>query len=468
MTEPRREPALAVDDGIEPVGISMDAIRARAAARLAGALAGSDARRYGRIVRSAGEVLHASGLRAPIGSRCLIEAEAAGAAPLAAEVVGFEAGGLLVMPELGTRGVARGARIHVESTAAAPLLGPALLGRVIDARGAALDGLPPPAVTAPWPLLGMPINPMARARIGRVFDVGIVAINALATIGRGMRIGLFAGSGVGKTTLLGMLARHAVADVVVVGMIGERGREIREFVEDHLGHARARCVVIASPADDTALGRLHGAYRAAATAEYFRDQGAHVLLVVDSLTRLAMALREIGLATGEPPAAKGYPPSVFGALAGYVERAGNGTAAQGSITAVYTVLVEGDDHVGDPVADAARAVLDGQILLTRALAEAAIFPPIDVLGSLSRPMPALVSPEHLKLAARFRALWARRAEKQDFVDLGAYAAGRDALLDEALRRAPAMEALLRQDMQVGTSFAASFAALQALFSETPG
>jgi flagellum-specific ATP synthase len=443
--------------------IKVEAIRALAAERMREALARDPVRRYGRIVRSNGEVLHASGIRAPIGSRCLIETEQR--LPLAAEVVGFEEGALLVMPEQGTRGVIRGARVHVESRAPAPLMGVGLLGRIVDARGLALDGRPAPDVSQPWPLLGVPLNPMARARIDKVFDVGVGAINALATLGRGMRVGLFAGSGVGKTTLLGMMARHARADVVVVGMIGERGREIREFVEDHLGEARPRSVVVASPADDTALGRLHGAYRAAAIAEYFRDQGQHVLLVVDSLTRLAMALREIGLAVGEPPATRGYPASVFGALAAFVERAGNGASGQGSITAIYTVLVEGDDHVGDPVADAARSVLDGHIVLSRALAEAALFPPIDVTASLSRPMPAIVSPEHLKLATRFRSLWARRAEKQDIIDLGAYAPGRDALLDEALRRAPAMEGVIRQSVDAAVKLPASLAALQSVFAE---
>jgi flagellum-specific ATP synthase len=328
-----------------------------------------------------------------------------------------------------------------------------------------LDGLGPPDVSVPWPLLGVPVNPMERARMGQVFDVGVAAINALATLGRGMRLGLFAGSGVGKTSLLGMIARHSQADVVVVGMIGERGREIREFVEDHLGAARARSVVVASPADDTALGRLHGAYRAAAIAEFFRAEGRHVLLVVDSLTRLAMALREIGLAVGEPPATRGYPPSVFGALSAYVERAGNGTAAQGSITAIYTVLVEGDDHVGDPVADSARSVLDGHIVLSRGLAEAGLFPPVDVAASLSRPMPGLVTPGHAQMAARFRALWARRVEKQDIIDLGAYAPGRDRLLDEAIRRAPAMEGVVRQRMEQAVSLDESVAALAAALRE---
>jgi flagellum-specific ATP synthase len=443
----------------------IEELRAMTTARARAALANDPVRRYGRIVKASGDVLHASGIRAPIGSRCLIDRP--DGQPIPAEIVGFDAGALLIMPELGTRGVIRGARVHVAAQTQAPLMGPDLLGRIIDGRGLPLDGRPAPAVSQPWPLLGVPINPMTRTRIDQQFDVGVCAINALATMGRGMRIGLFAGSGVGKTTLLGMMARHAAADVIVVGMIGERGREIREFVEDHLGAARPRSVVIASPADDTALGRLHGAYLAAATAEYFRDQGAHVLLVVDSLTRMAMALREIGLAVGEPPATKGYPPSVFGGLASYVERAGNGAGHQGSITAIYTVLVEGDDHVGDPVADTARSVLDGHIVLARAMAEAAFYPPIDVVASLSRPMPSLVGPNHQRLASRFRALWARRQDKQDIIDLGAYAPGRDLLLDEAIRRGPAMEAVIRQSAGRGVSLAASYTALEAAFAETP-
>ncbi len=442
--------------------ITIEHVRALAIECMREAMGRDPIYRYGQIIRSHGDVLHASGLRAPIGSRLIIETSDGLAS---GDVVGFEAGALLVMAEQGTRGIMRGARVHVESTAPAPLMGPALLGRVIDGRGNPLDGKPAAEVNKPWPLLGVPINPMQRARIDTPFDVGVSAINALATMGRGMRIGLFAGSGVGKTTLLGMIARHAQADVVVVGMIGERGREIREFIEDHLGTAKARSVVVASPADDTALGRVHGAYRAAAIAEYWRDRGQHVLLVVDSLTRLAMALREIGLAVGEPPATKGYPPSVFGALSAYVERAGNGTATQGSITAIYTVLVEGDDHVADPVADTARSVLDGHIVLSRAMAEAAIYPPIDIAASLSRPMPALVSKLHQRLAARFRALWVRRAEKQDIIDLGAYAPGRDLLLDEAIRRGPMLEAVLRQNADDAVSLADSLAALQSALAD---
>lgn len=444
--------------------ISLDRIRLEAETRLRPALARDPILRFGRIVRSNGEVLHASGIRAPIGARCLIDAGETEARP--AEVVGFQAGTLLIMPEQGTRGITRGARVHVQSESAAPLMGEGLLGRVLDARGQPLDGSPAPDLSHPWPLLGQPINPMTRARIARVFDVGVSAINALATMGRGMRIGLFAGSGVGKTTLLGMMAQHAEADIVVVGMIGERGREIREFIEDHIGAARGRSVVVASAADDTALSRVHGAYRAAAIAEYWRAQGRHVLLVVDSLTRLAMALREIGLAVGEPPATKGYPPSVFGALAAYVERAGNGADGQGSITAIYTVLVEGDDHVGDPVADTARSILDGHIVLSRALSEAALYPPIDVAASLSRPMPGLVSKAHHRLASRFRMLWARRQEKQDIIDLGAYAPGRDPVLDEAIRRTPLMERLVRQNAHEPVNLLQSLALLEAVFAET--
>jgi len=384
---------------------------------------------------------------------------------LPAEVVGFEENGLLVMPEQGMRGIVRGARIHIDTKTTAPLVGDALLGRVVDARGNPLDGLPAPELSQRWPLLGVPINPMERRRIDCVFDVGIAAINAMNTMGRGMRMGLFAGSGVGKTTLLGMIAKNAKADVVVIGMIGERGREIREFIEDHLGDARSRSVVVASPADDTALSRVHAAYRAAGIAEYFRSKGKHVLLLVDSLTRLAMALREIGLAAGEPPATKGYPPSVFGALSAFVERGGNGSSSQGSITAIHTILVEGDDHIADPVADAARSVLDGHVVLSRALAEAAIYPPINISASLSRPMPSLVTPDHLKLSLWFRALWARRAEKQDVVDLGVYAPGRDPLLDEALRRATVMEGVVRQGVNDSAPLERSVACLAAALSD---
>lgn len=440
--------------------ITPEGIHARVTAQLNEALAQKLICRYGRVLSANGEKLRVGGLYGPIGARCMVEQEGGEAA---AEIIGFEAGSLILMPEQGTRGIRRGARVHIETTEMAVMTGPALLGRVLEARGNPIDGEGLPQATTPWPMRGVPINPMERVRLEVPFDVGVSTINGLTTLGRGMRIGLFAGSGVGKTTLLGMIARHAKADVVVLAMIGERGREIREFIEDHLGVARSRAVVIASPADETALARIHGAYRASAIAEQFRAQGKHVLLLVDSLTRLAMALREVGLAAGEPPATKGYPPSVFGALSAYAERAGNGSASQGSITAINTVLVEGDDHIGDPVADTARAILDGHIVLSRSMVEAAIYPPIDILASLSRPMPSLVSPEHLRLATKFRTLWARKQEKQDILDLGVYTPGRDPLLDEALQRMPAMEAFLRQDTNAHVSLDESIAKLRAVF-----
>jgi flagellum-specific ATP synthase len=454
----RTEPANVRNDHSVPV-ITLDSLQTLTTTRLHPTLSRDPIRRFGHIIRAGGDILHAAGLRAPIGASCLI-ATANGATQ--GEIIGFEAGHLLIMAEQGTAGILPGARFEIQNAALSPLMGDALLGRVLNARGTPLDGQPPPHVTTPWPLAGTAINPLTRARIDQPFDSGITTINALATLGRGMRTGLFAGSGVGKTTLLGMIARHAAADIVVIGMIGERGREIREFIEDHIGPALPRSVVIASPADDTALARIHAAWRAAATAEYFRAQGKHVLLLVDSLTRLAMALREIGLAAGEPAATRGYPPSVFGAIAAYVERAGN-TDSSGSITAIYTVLVEADDHVGDPVADTARAVLDGHIILSRAMAEAAIYPPIEIAASLSRPMPALVDAEHLRLAARFRTLWTHRRDKQDMIDLGAYTQGRDATLDEALRRAPAMDSLLRQNAGDYVSLSQSRTALEAVF-----
>jgi flagellum-specific ATP synthase len=442
--------------------MSTDHIGALARARLTTACGLPLVRRFGRVAAVRGELLVAQGISGPVGAACVIEDGHAAEGPgIAAEIVGFEAGGLLLMPAAGARGISRGARVYVAAGAADPLVGPGPLGRVIDARGAPLDGGPPIGGGQSWPLQGRAINPLARARITEAFDCGVAGINAFATLGRGTRTGLFAGSGVGKTTLLGMMVRHAAADVVVLAMIGERSREIREFIEDHLGAARARSVIVATPADETALARVQGATRAAAIAEYFRAQGKLVLLVVDSLTRLAMAQRDIALSLGEPPASRGYPASVNGALAAYIERAGMGGEGEGSITALHTVLVEGDDHIGDPVADTARGVLDGHIVLSRRLAEAGLFPPIDVLASLSRLMPGLVDAEHRGLAARARGLLARRAEKQDIVDLGAYAPGRDALLDEALRRGPALDALVRQPAGVAVTRPQAVARLRA-------
>lgn len=413
----------------------------------------------GSVIGADGGVIHISQIDIPIGGRCRI---ATNEGDLHGEVVGFGSQSILVMSDRSLNGLRRGDRVIPERGTVNIEVGNTLLGRVIDAYGHPLDDRGPLHGSEPietWPIEGIPVNPMERARLTVPLDIGVRAINGIATLGRGMRTGLFAGSGVGKSTLLGMMARNAKVDCVVLAMIGERGREVREFIEDHLGPALTRSVVVVSAADSPPLARVLGAHRAAAIAESFRAKGRHVLLLVDSLTRLAMAGREIGLSVGEPAAMRGYPPSVFSRIAGFVERAGNGNKDQGSITGLYTVLVEGDDHVADPVADTARAVLDGHIVLSRRMSEAGIYPPIDLSVSLSRPMPSLVSQEHNDAARRFRLLWARLIEKRELVDIGAYAPGRDPVLDEALRRMAAMESFLRQESSERVSLESAVAGL---------
>ncbi|HYW76230.1 MAG TPA: FliI/YscN family ATPase [Gammaproteobacteria bacterium] len=415
--------------------------------------------RLGRVIRSSGEIVAVTGLPAPTGARCLIES--ADGEWLAAEVVGFDADALQLMPERGTRGITRGARVRQAEAVQMPRVGLGLLGRVIDGEGEPLDGMALPELTHRWPLLGRPVNPMARERISEPLDCGVRIVNAMTTLGVGMRMGLFAGSGVGKSTLLGMMARHAKADVVVVALVGERGREVREFIDKALGQsALERAVVVAAPADTSALSRIHAAHRASAIAEFFRAQGANVLLMMDSLTRLAMAGREIGLATGEPQAMRGYPPSTFSLIASYLERAGQGPRGQGSITGIYTVLVEGDDHVADPVADTARATLDGHIVLNRGIAEAGLYPPLDLEASLSRVMNDIVGEDHRRAALRLRSLWSRLQQKRDLLDIGAYQPGADPLLDEAVNKRSAMEALLTQGLTEGCDMGRSTSALE--------
>jgi flagellum-specific ATP synthase len=343
-------------------------------------------------------------------------------------------------------------------------VGDRLLGRVIDGAGEPLDGAGAIDASTPVRLVAPPVNPLARRRIVEPLDVGVRAINALLTVGRGQRIGLFAGSGVGKSVLLGMMARYTAADVIVVGLIGERGREVKEFIESILGAAGlARSVVVASPADHPPLMRLHGAWLATAIAEYFRDQGKHVLLIMDSLTRFAQAQREIGLAIGESPATKGYPPSVFARLPQLVERAGNGTADGGSITAFYTVLVEGDDH-NDPIADAARAILDGHVVLSRRIADSGRYPAIDIEASISRVMHDIASEPHLQLARSLRQLSALYEHNRDLIAIGAYQRGSDPRIDEAIAYWPAIDAFLRQDMQQRVDYRDSLRQLQQLMN----
>ncbi|HXE16620.1 MAG TPA: FliI/YscN family ATPase [Stellaceae bacterium] len=407
----------------------------------------------GSLVRNVGLVMEAHGIHVAIGERCFIENDFG--RQFAAEVVGFDGGRSLLVAEGHGDGLAVGARVTPVGRAMEIAVGPELLGRVIDGSGAPIDGKGRLGCDDRVPLFGRPVDPMKRALIDAPLDVGVRSINALFTVGRGARLGLFAGTGVGKSVLLGMMARYTSADVVVVGLIGERGREVKEFIERTLGpEGRTKAVVLAAPANESALVRLHGAYRAMAIAEYFRDRGNDVLLLMDSLTRFAMAQREIGLAVGEMPSARGYPPSVSGRIAGLVERAGNGESGRGSITAFYTVLVENDDP-NDPIGDAARSILDGHLMLSRAIAERGQYPAIDVGASISRVMPTIVPPEHMARAQRFKQLYSRLEESRDMIAIGGYRAGNDAELDRAVSRRAAMENFLRQDMSTAVGLPAS-------------
>lgn len=412
----------------------------------------------GRLTRMVGLTLEAIGFQAPVGSRC--EVLGSGQKPIEAEVVGFAGDTLYLMPTGDIRGLVPHARVRpIRSDSQVPV-GENMLGRVVDGAGKPLDGKGPLKVKDKVPLHGEPVNPLARSPVREHLDVGVKSINALLSVGRGQRMGLFAGSGVGKSVLLGMMTRFTEADVIVVGLIGERGREVKEFIEDILGEAGlARSVVVASPADHSPLMRLHGAMLATSIAEYFRDQGKQVLLLMDSLTRFAQAQREIALAIGEPPATKGYPPSVFSLLPQLVERAGNGPAGGGAITAIYTVLTEGDDQQ-DPVADAARAILDGHIVLSRQLAESGQYPAVDVEASISRVMPQIVDSQQLQQAQQFKQLYATYRQNQDLISVGAYSRGSDALIDEAIAIYPALKQLLTQGMDEAVNWQQSAQRLQ--------
>ncbi|PXX96452.1 flagellar protein export ATPase FliI [Halomonas sp. LBP4] len=432
-------------------------------------------RASGRVVRATGMVIEAIGLQAPLGSACRIELptpyrhEATRHAE--AQVVGFAGERLFLMPLAEITGLLPGARVfplgggNGHGTRRFPL-GDALLGRVVDGNGEPLDGQPPLDEVPHAPLQTPPLNPLSRAPIERQIDVGIRAINALLAVGRGQRMGLFAGSGVGKSVLLGMMARFTRADVIVVGLIGERGREVQDFIDNILGpEGRRRAVVVAAPADTSPLQRLQGAAYATRLAEGFRDEGRDVLLIMDSLTRYAMAQREIALAIGEPPATKGYPPSVFAKLPSLVERAGNAERGGGSITAFYTVLTEGDDQQ-DPIADSARAILDGHIVLSRELAEAGHYPAIDIEASISRAMTAIVDDGQLQLAQRFKRLFSRYQRNRDLISVGAYSPGHDPQLDEAVQYYPELEAFLQQRIDDCASLEASHRGLASALGGT--
>jgi flagellum-specific ATP synthase len=407
--------------------------------------------RSGTLVRLVGLTLETRGIMAPLGACCEVIGQ--GGHRVEAEVVGFNDKTLYLMPFTDPVGVGPGDTVRVMSNSGMVNLGNELLGRVIDGRGMPIDGKPMPHLPDQLSLLGRPLNPMERGPIDQILDVGVKAINGALTIGRGQRIGLVAGSGVGKSVLLGMLTRFTKADIVVIGLIGERGREVQAFIHESLGEeGLAKSVVIAAPANVSPVLRLKATHMTHVVAEYFRDQGKNVLMLCDSLTRVAHAQREIGLAIGEPPTAKGYPPSVFALLPNLIERGGVGRHGHGSITSIYTVLAEGDDG-NDPIVDIARASLDGQVMLSRRLADQAHYPAIDLNGSISRVMQTLVSPEELKQSNKLRRLWSVYQQNADLVQVGAYEAGSNPELDDAIRLREQMVDFLRQDMDKGQDYA---------------
>lgn len=418
----------------------------------------------GVLRRTVGLAMEAEGCHSELGGRCIVVA--GDGRHVETEVVGFSGDRLYLMPIGDMRGVVPNARVIPVAGKAKVLVGEELLGRVLDGRGNPLDGGSNIKDGDYVPLFGQPINPLQRQPIRSQLDVGVRSINSLLSIGRGQRLGLFAGSGVGKSMLLGMMTRNTDADVVVVGLVGERGREVREFIDQSLGPAgMSKAVVVATPADDTPLMRLHGAWLTAAIAEYFRDQGKNVLLLMDSLTRFAQAQREIALAIGEPPATKGYPPSVFAKLPQLVERAGNGKSGSGSISAFYTVLAEGDDP-NDPIVDASRAILDGHIVLSRSMADAGIYPAIDVESSVSRAMTQFVSDSQQQLITRFRQVYSVYQENRDLIAVGAYQAGSNPQLDEAMTLWPNIVEFLRQHHTKCIDTSTSLRELRALFAVT--
>ncbi|MEJ6121186.1 flagellar protein export ATPase FliI [Vibrio sp. 2-Bac 85] len=403
----------------------------------------------GKLVRVVGLTLEAVGCSAAVGSMCKVETNDG---YIDAEVVGFSSDRLFLMPSERLTGVLPGAKVIPQTKEVGIPVGMELLGRVLDGMGNPIDGKGEVKTNTMSGYNNTRINPLSRKAIKQPLDTGIKAINALLTVGQGQRMGLFAGSGVGKSVLLGMMTRGTNADVVVVGLIGERGREVKEFIEEILGEeGRARAVVIAAPADASPLMRLKGCETSLTIAEYFRDQGLNVLLLMDSLTRFAQAQREIALAIGEPPATKGYPPSVFAKLPALVERAGNGNENQGSISAFFTVLTEGDD-LQDPIADASRAILDGHIVLSRSLADSGHFPAIDVGKSISRVMPMVTSDEHQTLARVLKQAYSLYEENRELITIGAYARGSDPRIDKAILIRPRLDHFLQQGMKDSISY----------------
>ena len=414
----------------------------------------------GRVSRVVGLLVESSGPQARIGEVCELRRGGGGSA-VPVEIVGFRDGRLLSVPLGDTAGIRPGDRIVARGGVLSMPAGEAMLGRVVDGLGQPIDGLGPLGVSERAPLKPPAMNPLARESVRVPVGTGVRAIDGLLTCGRGQRVGLFGGSGVGKSTLLGMMARGTEADVVVLALVGERGREVRSFIEHDLGpDGLSRAVVVVSTSDSPPLVRMRAAYGATAVAVYFRDRGRNALLMMDSVTRFAMAQREVGLAPGEPPTAKGYPPSVFALLPGLLERAGN-VRGRGSITAVYSVLVEGDD-TNEPIADAVRGILDGHIVLSRDLAARNHYPAIDILASVSRTMPQVTSADHRHSAGQVREWLATLRDSDDLVSVGAYARGSNPRIDTALDRRDAVAAFLCQSADTSSSLADAVSALQAL------
>jgi flagellum-specific ATP synthase len=442
----------------------MSQLHARARSLLDEVRADSEGpRAIGRLASYDGLMLEATGFTRPIGAGARIVS--AGNQVSRAEVVGFRGNRTLLMALDGAAAHANGARVEPDASSAMAEVGPALLGRVVDGLGLPLDGLGPVGALDRWPLAGRTENPLSRARVTEVFDTGVRGVNAMLTAGVGQRIAIVAGSGVGKSVLMGQMIAGADADVIVVGLIGERSREVSDFLATKLPpEVRRKSVVVAVPADHAPLLRLRAAMRATAIAEDFRARGLKVLLLVDSLTRVAHAQREIGLSLGEPPTVKGYPPSALGLIPKLIERAGADAITGGSITALYTVLADGDDNQ-DPIVDAARAIVDGHIILSRALAEQGVYPAIDVGRSLSRVMTDIVAPEHAAAAAALRRLWSAFEENRDLILMGAYAPGNDPLIDEAIVRRPELLDFLNQAPGERASFAESVAALTGMMAQ---
>lgn len=414
----------------------------------------------GRVVKVVGLIVEATGLNMGIGSLCSIYTDHNEV--ILSEVVGFREDRVLLMPYGDVRGIRGGSRVVLLEKGPEAEVGDSLLGRVLDGMGQPLDSLPHPVHTVRYPLYGKPVNPLQRKPITELMDVGVSAINTIIPLGRGQRVAIMAGSGVGKSVLMGMMAKHTEADVTVIGLVGERGREVKDFVEHNLGaDGLKKSVVVAATSDTSPLVRMRGAYLATTIAEYFRDQGKHVLLIIDSITRFAMSSRDVGLSAGEPPTNRGYTSSFFVRIPILLERAGN-IEGKGSITGIYTVLVEGDD-LNDPVGDTVRSIVDGHIVLSRKLANRGHYPAIEVLESVSRVARDVASPEHIELRERTIRILSAYASAEDMISIGAYAKGSNPVIDQAIALKPKLDELLRQPMDRRENCAIALNKLKAIY-----